>query len=368
MKKIVIIDLVNGCESWCRDNIRGDVHLYDVLSIDTLTNIVNYPDADYILVFESDVRDYLTNIFNMLNIPESKILYALDYLYLYNHHSAISEIALPNLMSHIEWCMQNVNKKYALCQVSNLVYIGTTSDECILPSMQLTHKNWAQDDMLTFKSLAYEYYPEKVALEDGYFFDIGANIGTTCIYFKKHIDPSLKIVAFEPSDENFKLLKTNVFLNDISDDEAILNKIALSDVESEYSLKYNPSNPGMSHISSNTNETNVSKTFSTTFDKFIENNQIDPQKIKYIWIDIEGFEGALFDGAIDTLSKINVPIVTEFTPVFLKRYNSYDRLINILSKLYKSFIVISDANHNIHPIEDLYKTGEYEQLDIFLLK
>ena len=72
MKKIVIIDLVNGCESWCRDNIRGDVHLYDVLSIDTLTNIVNYPDADYILVFESDVRDYLTNIFNMLKWNKKK--------------------------------------------------------------------------------------------------------------------------------------------------------------------------------------------------------------------------------------------------------------------------------------------------------
>src|SRR5882724_4195678 len=39
--------------------------------------------------------------------------------------------------------------------------------------------------------------------------DCGANIGLSVIYFKK-LNPSVKVIAFEPDNANFELLKKNI--------------------------------------------------------------------------------------------------------------------------------------------------------------
>jgi len=75
--------------------------------------------------------------------------------------------------------------------------------------------------MKIFHDLAQKYY--QVDDSNGLFLDLGANIGTTGIYFLKKLTPNLKLLAFEPDAENFKMLHANLILNDLYENSIVEN-------------------------------------------------------------------------------------------------------------------------------------------------
>ena len=163
--------------------------------------------------------------------------------------------------------------------------------------------------------------------------DIGANIGTISIYaiannfFKTAI-------AFEPEPQNFRLLKTNVALNNL-ENFFILHNIALSDTSGD-TLQFElcVENQGDHRVRVaqkdglfRENERNVISVKSDILDNY---SQEFEKNSTLIWIDTQGYEGLIFSGADSIISK-QIPICMEFWPYGLKRADGYDRLLEIFS-------------------------------------
>ena len=123
--------------------------------------------------------------------------------------------------------------------------------------------------------------------EDATIFDIGAWKGDTAYFFSKKCSDKARIYAFEPDENNYKILlkiKDKYKLNNV-----IASNILFSNSETEINF-----------LSMDLNRPAV-KMKSTTIDKFVEENNIE--KIDYIKMDVEGAEKNILEGAIKTIKK-----------------------------------------------------------------
>jgi len=256
-----------------------------------------------------------------------------------------------------------------------LHYIATSRDDYIMKSMYINGKNVTVDDMKLFKMLVQRFY--HVDDGEGLFLDLGANIGTTGIYFLKKLTPNLKLLAFEPDAENFKMLRANLILNDIEEKAAVEN-FGLGIEESEQTLYRNGENPGANSVfaewfgENNNLPTETIKIIS--LDKYFAEKNLAADDIKYIWIDTEGFEPQVLIGAQNILKKNPAPIFMEFNPHIYQKFGFYEKWMSLLSEIYGGYIFIQDAmktgNFQEQPLEKLWEYQNYPNQvgDIFLIK
>ena len=197
--------------------------------------------------------------------------------------------------------------------------------------------------------------------------DIGANIGTICIpaitrgIFKNAI-------AIEPEPFNFKILNSNVILNNLSE-KIELHNVALGDSQDEFVIfELSDINYGDHRVQGknavelmNESSRKTLKVKSTTLNHLVKG--INTADI-VIWMDVQGFEGYVLAGASDVLSK-QVPICIEFWPYGLKRSGCYPQLKSaLINNGYKCFynlhdIIISPILLTEESIDSLYnKIGE----------
>ena len=118
-------------------------------------------------------------------------------------------------------------------------------------------------------------------------FDIGAFKGDTAYFFSKKCSNKARIYAFEPDENNYKVLlkiKDKYKLNNV-----IASNILFSNSETEINF-----------LSMDLNRPAI-KMKSTTIDKFVEENNIE--KIDYIKMDVEGAERNILEGSIKTIKK-----------------------------------------------------------------
>ena len=179
-------------------------------------------------------------------------------------------------------------------------------------------------------------------------YDIGANIGVTCI-------PAVKrgyfeyAHAVEPELKNFNLLNKNVNLNNL--DERILTyNFALSNSDDSYlEMELSEDNSGDHRIRPfnpqitihDENKRNVTKVISKKFDTLFKNLNL---KNDLVWIDAQGYEPVILDGA-ENLIKSKIPLVIEFWPYGLKRNKLWEK-IDIFLKKYDYFIDLSERQIN----------------------
>ncbi len=262
---------------------------------------------------------------------------------------------------------ESINGEYGMVSVEGLTYISYASDLLIMGTMYNTGINWARDDMWRFFRLSEKYYGPDDRKQ--YFLDIGANIGTTGIYFKKKIDPEVNIIAFEPSRENYRMLQINMQLNGIDKEQYCLEELALSDKSGEAVFSYNISNSGGSRLVSGNGAEGTVTVNTIRFDDYVAQKGIDVSQIKYIWVDVEGAEPLFLRGARDILSEIRVPMVMEFSPKNYKESGNYMECVDLLYSIYDYFIYMHDTTDTLHPIDELYRYEDAEQLvDLFLVK
>ena len=108
-----------------------------------------------------------------------------------------------------------------------------------------------------------------------------------------------------------------------------------------------------------------------SLDDFFEKSELDLQMIKYIWIDVEGFEARLLAGAHSVLRQIEVPIFMEFIPQFYSETDGeFELLMRELESQFTSFICMQEMEKGIQPISNLRKEKNNRTLewDLFLLK
>ena len=143
---------------------------------------------------------------------------------------------------------------------------------------------------ITFYIFGLKQYNIKNIFEvknDAVVFDIGAFKGDTAYFFSKKCSNKARIYAFEPDENNYKvLLKIK--------DKYKLNNVIASDI------LFSNSETEINFLSMDLNRPAV-KMKSTTIDKFVEENNIE--KIDYIKMDVEGAEKNILEGSIKTIKK-----------------------------------------------------------------
>ena len=378
--KVLICDYVGNSAQWLQNfTLRGNFEIVETLTPDSDKKLLAENFWDYLLIFENGARNFFDVMAQFMKIDVKKIIYALDWNSWAAHPAAVYSI-LNQQGGGYAYRLLTFNTArqfnyFTTCTTKDgFNYIATSNDLALMRPMYINRKNHAETDMKLFHTLAQKFYG--VDDGNGYFLDLGANIGTSGIYFTKKIAPNLKLLAFEPDPENFKLLRANLILND-AEEKSVVENYGLGVIESEMTMYRDVTNPGHNGMYSQ-NEGAASETVKIIpLDKYFDENNLSPAEVKYIWIDTEGFEPQVLMGAQNILRENPAPIFMEFNPQFWQSSGFYDKMLELLSELYESFIWSYETMKNskavVRPIENLRdfqnSKADFGVLrDIFLIK
>ena len=336
---------------------------------------------DYILVFcDKDSKNFIP-VADKYKISDERIIYPLNHKsWLKNlslYYSLMSENSLANnrICRWVRMELECKRKKYITCHTDDdLIYMATSQDRAVMTYMYMNGKNHAYRELELFYALCDEHYHDKNIGSDSiqkYFVDIGANIGTSGIYFKKKLDKSIKLLTFEPDSENFKCLRINYLLNDIYDDCIFVKKGCGNKNEKRILCKI-PDNPGGNSVMYGDGTGEMIDI--VPLDEYLPVLNINFNEIKYLWIDTEGFEPYVLFGAKKLLSTHKIPIFMEFNPHCYETVSGlYKNLMDFLCEHYSKYIFIPEAlqgTPKTYSIETLwqYENAHRQIGDIFLLK
>ena len=368
---ILVIDYTGDSAQWMSNFCKNSLNVLHTITPDEKywTKYIEACEYDAIFIFEVGKREMFNAMAELFNIPNERIIFAKDFNSWLSHKWAVHTFLNENsfLFKTIDHLEEKNKRKYTSCSVDDLSYIGYASDSTIMLEMYRSNSNWSKRDMIIFNELSNKFYDIS---GKKYFLDLGANIGTTSIYFHKKIDPSVKVLAFEADPETYKILRANFILNEMPED-SIIENYGLADKEGEMFLHRSPSNPGANSFINNHNRGEVSVRL-VALDDYFEQKNIHASEIKYIWIDTEGFESQVFFGMKKLVTTENIPIFFELNPSCYVNNGTFDDFINLIISNYKSYIDINEIKNGsatVHNVNDLWNYKERtDQTDIFLIK
>ncbi len=382
--KVLICDYTGNSAQWINEfAIKENLEIVGTITPATDKNLLAEKSSwEYLLVFEQGAHQFFVVLAQFMNIPPQRVIFALDWNSWAAHPAAMYTLLNPQgggqlayRILHFKTARQ-FNYFTSCTTADGLHYVATSKDDTIMGTMYIKRKTWSEDDMKLFQLLAKNFYGTDDS--EGLFLDLGANIGTTGIYFTKKLAQNLKLLAFEPDPENFKLLRTNLILNNM-DKKSVAENYGLGDEEGELTFYHSVSNPAGSGAYANIyfgkfNEETSSETVKIIpLDKYFDEKNISAKDVKYIWIDTEGFEPQVLFGAKNILTENPAPIFMEINPHWYKKSGCLDKLINFLSELYPYYIfvqeVFRDKKIEVYPIEKLREFQDYPTYlgDFFLI-
>ena len=262
---------------------------------------------------------------------------------------------------------------YVTCTTEEgLSYVAASSDSVIMSRMYVSCRNWAKEEMDLFFRLSRQYYGTDH--RQGWFLDLGANIGTTGIYFQKKLDPDVKVLAFEPDSMNYRMLLVNILLNRM-EGQTVVEQLGLGAKKDEMTIHKSSVNPGGNSFLSDYGEAAETVRIVPLDDYFLE-NRLRFADVKYIWVDVEGFELQVLYGARNLLRDHGIPVFLEYNPHLWKQAGFLDEALDALSSIYSGYIRVSEAlggHGRIHPLAELHAIKENPFVfgtggDIFLVK
>ncbi|MBQ7477162.1 MAG: FkbM family methyltransferase [Selenomonadaceae bacterium] len=381
--KVLVCDYAGISAQWIEQYaIKENLEVVGTITPETDKKLLTENSWDYVLVFEgkSKSRKFFEELFQFMGIENSRVIYAVDENSWATHPSATYELLKKNggQIAHRALTFdaaKNFHYFIAATTADGFHYVATSKDIFIIRQAYIKRRNWADTEMKIFHDLVKKFYD--VDDSSGLFLDLGANIGTTGIYFTKKFAPNLKLLAFEPDPENFKLLRVNLILND-ADENSVVENFGLGEVESEMELYHVIDNPGGSGVYSNLfagQEDSPAETVKIiSLDKYFAEKNLSAKDVKYIWIDTEGFEAQVLFGMKNILAENPAPIFMEFNPDLYKKAGVYDKWVEFLSQFYEGWIFIHDIFRNkeieLHRIEELLKFQNDKRMaggDIFLI-
>ncbi|MBI5037766.1 MAG: FkbM family methyltransferase [Candidatus Kerfeldbacteria bacterium] len=171
-------------------------------------------------------------------------------------------------------------------------------------------------------------------LEGKIVFDVGACMGYYSLLLSKKVGHAGMVYSFEPEQENFQLLEKNIRDNNLSNVTAY--RAAVGNTEQPVFVKRGKT-PGQHTVYS------ISQNFKSNeevpmvrLDDFIKREKIDPQKIGYVKIDVEGLELDVLLGMKETVTKgARVIVQCEYAPQHLREHNcNFQSLVDFI-KQYK---------------------------------
>jgi FkbM family methyltransferase len=232
-----------------------------------------------------------------------------------------------------------------LTPTDNGLMLVAADDECIGVSLR---NNGAFEEALLLDVV--RYLSRERGFRPTLFVDIGANIGT---HLLRALAGGLfgRGIAIEMDSFNYNLLVSNVALNGYTE-RTTLYKVALSDAECELTMELSGGNRGDHRLRGEGSESNggpeeygesqrkTCRVRATTLDKIAKESMEDFGSGTLVWMDVQGFEGHVLDGARELLSEREGPVfVVELWPYGLRRTGGLERL--------KQFLVNCRAVHDI---------------------
>ena len=152
--------------------------------------------------------------------------------------------------------------------------------------------------------------------------DVGANIGYYSLYFAGLVGSKGKVVAIEPSPENLPELRLNISANQLSNVRLFESAVGAERGEVAFAAGINGGILG--DDASGTYRVPVAP-----LDELIEDG------VDFLKIDVEGFEGAVVEGARRLLSQFRPVVFLEFHPHLVDDARStHERILSLLGPLY----------------------------------
>ena len=376
MQKVLIWDSTGDSQKWCETHLeKNEVEVVATITpLEPVPKILLENDAwDWLLIFEKKMRSLFDTTIQALKLPVKKIIYALDANSWSQNPKAIYTLLKESARGwmHRKFLFNSCRElnTFFTCTVEDLSYIATSADPFRMPHMFINRVNWASNDMKRFHELAQKYY--HIDDSAGYFLDLGANIGTTGLYFLKKLTPNLRLLAFEPDRENYKMHRLNMILNDLDDITYLVN-CGLGNEVNELTLYSNGANPGQIGFIKLKNSKPISTVKVIPLDAFIAANKIPAHDVKYIWIDTEGFEAKVLLGAKNLLKENPAPIFMECNLKAWDESGHFEDMMTLLSESYSHFVHFYKGE-KLYPLEALRTmerpNNDLGQIgDIFLIK
>ena len=194
------------------------------------------------------------------------------------------------------------------------------------------------------------------------FWDIGANIGLFSIYSAvKHRD-NIKVIAFEPSSSNLRILTRNISINNLSE-TIFVNQIALTNKKNIFLDMSEPDFIEGSSLNTFGEKYNFEgkefltkqkyKILGTTIDNMINEGYVDIPN--YIKIDVDGIEHLILEGGNFLFNSKDIKsVLIEINENFKFQKDS---IINFMEKHNFKFIKKENTPENLS--EKFLKTFNY---------
>ncbi|KKP77995.1 MAG: FkbM family methyltransferase [Candidatus Moranbacteria bacterium GW2011_GWF2_35_39] len=160
--------------------------------------------------------------------------------------------------------------------------------------------------------------------------DLGANVGYFAVMESTLVGPRGKVYCIEPEPSNVRLLMKNIFANNFEDRAEVFQYLIGDHNGSE---KLYLSEFGNVHsVSAARNKKGSIEVEMITLDKFLEQNELRPEDVDFLRMDIEGYEVMAFQGMQNLLnSKSPFKIFMEFHPSYYPEWGwTFEKLLNYL--------------------------------------
>lgn len=245
---------------------------------------------------------------------------------------------------------------YISVEAEGLTFFFKNTDHSILDYMVESRKIWACEDM----DYILGYY-DSISKAPAAVIDIGANVGTSVIYFRNKLGADTKFFAVEPVTDNFNLLKANCAINGFSDINAF--RLAISDAAGEADLEINPANMATCKIAGSDSENLVFGKDETSYvgdkvplmplDGFVSDNKIATDSPVLFWIDVEGHEPEVFKGGRETFRNTDAVVFCEFNPKLYKHDGSYEGFLNDIKSCFGKFLCYEQSSKGKYEFRDI---------------
>jgi FkbM family methyltransferase len=192
-------------------------------------------------------------------------------------------------------------RAYALAERSGALRMPPV--EWLFVQSYFAYKRFAED---VFAGLVRER-PE--LFRGGHVIDVGANVGYTARVFARAIEAPYRVYAFEPDATNFRRLTR--FAND---DRIVPIHSAVGAAEGTVELWHNDAHPGDHRIAIGEVDGPTTTVPVTTIDAFA---QTLDHPIRFIKIDVQGYEPAVLRGLRETL-RGDVAVAVEYAPAHIR--------------------------------------------------
>jgi len=224
-------------------------------------------------------------------------------------------------------------------KVQDVKFLSYSFDVPDLPSFVWQFKELFVDELYKFKTTS----------KKPIIYDCGANIGMSCLYFKK-LYPDVKIKAFEADPKIAKVLENNLAVNSVLDGVEIINSAVWID---DKGVEFSSEGADGGSIYGDSNKIKMN---SIRLKEYLEKEK----KIDMLKIDIEGAEYEVLKDCKDSLGNVQNLFV---------EYHSWNNSDQKLSEILEVF----EQNGFRYYVESLTKRkypfvnkGEKENMDLQL--